>query len=130
MNDHEKTEAQLIGELEVLRRRVEELEAKTDRPKAKDDNSSNKCIARSPRVELYVDIEFIGDFDTVQAKGINLSDGGICLEVAEALPFEIQFAVEGKTRKQRAHLIWVKRVPEGGYRLGLKFAQSEPHSVI
>ena len=130
MKDYQKTKAQLIDELETLRRRVTELESKTDVSATKAENNSKQWIARSPRVELYVDIEFMGDFDIVQAKGINLSEGGICFEIAEALPFEIQFALEGKIRKHRAHLIWMKRMPEGGYRFGLKFVRPELHLVI
>lgn len=121
MKDYKKTKAQLIDELNVLRQQVAELDTKTDILEKKAESISKKWIARSPRVELYVDIEFIGDFDIVQAKGINLSEGGICFEMAEALPFEMQFAVEGKMQKHRAHLIWMKRIPEGGFRFGLKF---------
>jgi len=71
MKDYQKTKAQLIDELETLRRRVTELESKTDVSATKAENNSKQWIARSPRVELYVDIEFMGDFDIVQAKGIS-----------------------------------------------------------
>ena len=73
MKDYKKTKAQLIDELNALRQQVAELKSKTDIVEKKAESISKKWIARSPRVELYVDIEFTGDFDTVQAKGINLS---------------------------------------------------------
>ena len=119
--DQEKTKDQLINELESMRQRIADLESK---------GKEAKGPTRSPRTELHADIEFIGDFDIVQAKGINLSEGGICFELGEPLPFEIQFELGGNMRKHRAHLLWMKRRQEGRYRFGLKFVKAEPYPVI
>ncbi|QTA91305.1 PilZ domain-containing protein [Desulfonema magnum] len=130
MKDYQKINAQLNEELKAMRQRVAALELKLAEVGTKPDNTSEKFVKRSLRKEFEADIEFIGDFDIIEAKGINFSEGGICFELSENLPFEMRFEYEGKLRRRRAHLIWVKHLPEGGYRFGLKFIPSEPHSEI
>ena len=75
-------------------------------------------------------IEFIGDFDVLVAKGINISDGGICFETRECFPFEMKFEWDGELHRRRGKLVWIERLDEGGYRLGFEFVPSEPHPVI
>lgn len=128
MKDDHKTKEELIDELEMHRQRLAELERKIDKLEALEEKSSVKSTARHPRVKLNAPIEFIGHFDTVQAKGINFSEGGICFELNEALPFDLCFAHEGETHKRCAHLIWMKRFPDGGYRFGLQFVQAEENT--
>ncbi len=130
MRDDQKTKEQLIDELEMHRQRVAELESKIERLESKEEIGSKKSLARHPRVKIDADIEFTGDFDIVKAKGINFSEGGICFELTRSLPFEMKFELEGEIRDYRAHLIWMKRFPEGGYRFGLQFVQPEPHPEI
>ena len=120
MKKHQKSKVQYIEELEAMRRQVTLLEAKVAQMED-DEDSSQKHFVRSPRQELCAEIEFIGDFDIVQAKGINLSDGGVSFESDGDLPFEMRFELEGETHSYRAHLIWVKRLPQEGYQFGLKF---------
>ena len=119
----EKPEKIATQEYEKLRDENEALKAKIKalEPKAKDDVQS-----RAPRKELDTEIEFIADFDIVQAKGINISDSGICFELNQDLPFEMQFKSGEEVHRFRAHLIWVKRLPQGGYRLGLQFVPPVP----
>jgi hypothetical protein len=125
MKDDHKTKEELIDELELHRQRLAELERKIDRLEALEEKSPVKSTARYPRVKLDATIEFIGHFDTVQAKGINFSEGGICFELNEALPFDLKFAHEGEVHEHCAHLIWMKRFPDGGYRFGLQFVPAE-----
>ena len=120
MNNEQKSKEQLIEELTVLRERTAELESeiaglREERAKAQ------AYPDRPPRVELDADIEFMGDFDIVQAKGINISEGGICFAVKDDLPFEIRFERQGKWETRRAHFVWAKRLSSGGYHLGFKF---------
>jgi len=83
---------------------------------------------RAARKPLQARIEFIGDFDVVEAKGINLSSGGICFEVGESLAFEMQFEADDGKHRHRAHLAWVEALPGGRYRLGFKFVPDQVES--
>jgi hypothetical protein len=80
-----------------------------------------QAAARSHRVELDTEIEFVGDFDIVKAYGVNLSESGICFELEDSLLFEMRFARQGKVEQRRAQLIWVKNVEGGRSRVGFRF---------
>lgn len=79
------------------------------------------AVARSHRMELNTEIEFVGDFDIVKAFGINLSESGICFELDDSLIFEMRFTRHGSVEQRRAQLIWVKNVEGGRSRLGFRF---------
>ncbi len=130
MDQEEKTESQLTEELGAMRKRVAELEAAIAELKKHKPNHEGSFVVRSPRIEIRTDIEFIADFDIVEARGVNISETGICFELSENLPFEIQFRIEGKLHRHRANLIWAKKLPEGGYRFGLEFVQPEPEPTF
>ncbi len=115
-----KTKEQLQAEIQTLRRRIEELE-----------NQLDACMniavqERMPRYPLNTKIEFIGDFDVVNARGVNISDGGICLKLSSDLPFEMQFDHDGRRVRRRAHLVWLKRHESEGYHSGFRFVDDEP----
>lgn len=123
--DEQKTKSQLVDELNIMRRELEELKAKLSKLEPK--VATTPPIPRSPRIEMNAEIEFIADFDIVHAKGINISESGICFQIDHVLPFEMQFKLDGNWHRYRAKLIWVKHLPEGGYRLGLQFIPPEPY---
>ncbi len=119
MHPTNKTKQQLQDEIQSLRRRIDELE-----------NQLDACMnialqERRPRYPLQAKIEFVGDFDIVNARGVNISDGGICLRLADDLPFEMQFEHDGRTVRRRAHLVWLKRHDSDGYHSGFKFVDDE-----
>lgn len=107
----------LESELSALRRRIREIERDLHRL------SFPGSIARARRTGLPVEVEFIGDFDVVRAQGVNISKTGICFEVCDALPFEMRFSHAGTYQCYRAHLAWMKRLPDGGQRFGFAFAE-------
>lgn len=114
------TKEQLQEEIQTLRRRIEELENQLDA-------CMNIAIQeRMPRSPLNARIEFVGDFDIVNALGVNISEGGICLKLSDHLPFEMQFEHEGRRVRRRAHLVWLKRHESDGYHSGFKFVDDEP----
>ena len=88
----------------------------------------DKIVSRPERVPMDGDIEFIADFDLLQAKGINISEGGIAFEITGGLPFEMRFKVKGQDQTFQAELVWMKRLPSGGYRMGLKFIGQGPET--
>ena len=85
---------------------------------------------RAQRRELDAEIEFIGDFDLVSARGVDISEGGICFEVGEGFPFEMQFQWDGEEHRHRARLVWMKRLEDGSYRCGFEFVSPEPHPAF
>lgn len=124
MENSQKSREELDAELLVLRRQVAELEARFGGT-----NARGGCQLERPlRLPLDADVEFMGDFDVLRARGVNISEEGICFEVHEDLPFEMRFDLHGKTQTRRAHCVWVKRLPAGGYHFGLRFVPSKPEA--
>lgn len=122
VNNSQKSREELEAELVALRQRVAELE--TQLAGARD---IGRCPLERPlRRPLEAEVEFIGDFDVLRARGVNISDEGICFEVQEELPFEMRFALQGQLQTKRAHCVWVRRLPAGGYHLGLRFVPPKP----
>jgi len=108
MSDEQKTKGQLIKELDALRSKLTRPEAVSIRP---------------PRFELNTKIELTGNVDIVEAQGVNLSKEGICFELPETLTFEMRFDFGEEVREHKAKLIWAKHLPEGKFRMGLKFIE-------
>ncbi|MFP4348946.1 MAG: PilZ domain-containing protein [Thermodesulfobacteriota bacterium] len=125
MKDTYKTKAQLITELDRARRQIGELRSELDALKSKKKTGSDRLESRPPRQEIRTHVEFIADFDVIEARGINISEGGICFELDEDLPFEMRFELDGKLHQHRANLVWVKRSSGGGYLFGLMFVRPQ-----
>lgn len=116
----QKSKEQLIEELNEMQIRVKELEARIEE---KDPGTHNK--RRATREQINAEIEFIGDFDIIQAEGVNVSRNGICFKLKKALPMEMQFTYDGITQRKRAELVWVKQLDDEGYSFGLKFTDNQ-----
>jgi len=123
MKNELRTKSQLLEELEQMRRRVEELESQIGGMEKEKTESRKELIRRQERKDIRTNIEFITDFDIVDARGIDISEGGISFELYEELPFELRFELENRLHHYRANLVWVKRIPEGGFRFGLMFVR-------
>lgn len=104
-----RTREEVTAEISALRQRLAELEREAGPD------------PRTQRAELQTAIEFIGDFDVLQAEGVDLSEGGIGFELRQPLPFEMRFVFDGRPRQHRAHLVWMKLTEGGGCRCGFKF---------
>jgi len=123
VSNSQKSKEELEAEVVALRRKVVELEARL----ATFNSPANGCpVERSSRLPLEADVEFMGDFDVLRATGVNISEGGICFEVRDELPFEMRFDLHGVTHLKRAHCVWLRRLPSGGYHLGLRFVPPKP----
>ncbi len=121
MQDEDKTKEELIAELKLLRQKIKD----TDAPQQTDDSQK-----RQQRLPIKTRIEFIGDFDILEAQSVNISEGGICFQINSDLPFELRYEQEGIIQHQRAHLVWVRKSEGRGYMLGLKFSDPEPYPVL
>jgi hypothetical protein len=109
--------SRLRAELAAMRQRVAQLEG----GQAPLMQQSEADLARARRAQFDADIEFISDFDIVQARGVNISSGGICFEICGALSFDMKFDIDGEERIRGANLVWMKSCPDNGYQLGFEF---------
>ncbi len=121
MSDTRKTKRELIAELNDLRTRIAKLETSHTPRAEKKTQPSKTSGSRGNRVPLKSNIEFIGAFDLIKAKAVNISESGISFKTASDLPFEMRYKQNGETVTRTAHLIWVKHTEKGGYSFGLKF---------
>lgn len=120
MQDLEKTKAELIEELKLLRQKVENQDSEGN------NNTSQRVQRRQERFPFKTRIEFIGDFDIVEAQGVNISEGGMCFQISSELPFELRYEKDELVQQKRAILVWVRKSDNKGYLLGLRFTNPEP----
>ena len=109
--------AELRSQLAAIQRQLTRL----DRSGAPAAAGGNGEAQRSERSSLEAQIEFMGDFDIVEASGVDVSAGGICFEVSETLCFDMKVTTSHGEQVHRAHLVWITRLKDRGYRLGFKF---------
>lgn len=124
MKDADKTRDALIAELNAARAEGRALREKAAALESRLAERARTPLARQPRQEIRTDIEFIADFDLVQAEGIDLSEGGICFEVEQDLPFQMRFDLEGRRYEKRAKLVWIRPAADGRRQLGFQFLPS------
>jgi hypothetical protein len=123
MKVYEQSPDALRRELESTKKLVQDLQTKLERVE-----KNTQVRPRAKRKELQSPVEFIGDFDIVHADGINISDDGVSFEVKRPLPIEMHYLEDGVQKRRRAHLVWMKHLPEKGYRFGLKFVTTDLNS--
>ena len=125
MQDSQKTKAQLIEELAECRDR---LAALTDETAA--DAAAAADATRPERSQLQTSIQFIGDFGLVEAKGLDLSEGGIGFELEQDIPFDMEFEIDGELHQHRARMVWMQRLADGRSRFGFQFITAPPSSLL
>lgn len=125
MSDSRITKSALLAELKKLQNKIALLETQKRASAHNSKTESVKKKSRETRRPFKVDIEFIGDFDLIKAKAVNVSGGGISLKTSGNLPFEMRYKIDGKTIRRRAHLVWVKHTENAGYNFGLKFVKEK-----
>jgi len=104
--------------------------SKTNNEQIQKSEDTQPSLSRATRTPLPTSIEFIGDFDIVEAHGINISESGICFELQTPLPFEIRFKHQNKTHEKRCQLMWAKQQPNGHFQLGFMFIPPEAYPNI
>ena len=125
MTDSRKTKSELLAELVDLRKKIEALKIQHKPVGGKSPVPSKAAKPRETRRPIKADIEFIGGFDLIKAKAINVSEGGISLKISDNLPFEMRYKLKGKTVSRIAPLVWLKDTEKGGYSFGFKFVHGE-----
>jgi hypothetical protein len=124
---HSQTKKDLIIELQSLQEHIRRIEEKIN--VCREESTGNNIKVRSPRLPLQANIEFVGDFDILDAEGMDISETGICFELSVPLTFDMRFVQDGEIVTKRAALIWVKQLENGRSRLGLHFVGSE-HELV
>ena len=127
MDDDVKTREQLIEEVEALRKHVTDL---TEKIAAQQQKDTEPETSRTQRNAIRTPITFIGNFSLVQAQGIDLSEGGVCFEVSEDLPFEMEFEINGETHQHKGALVWMKTLANGSSRWGFKFVPGNDLTLL
>jgi hypothetical protein len=120
--DSSKDREQLIVEIQKLRARLAIFE--------KEAKKGDETPSRLQRNELQTEIQFIGDFGLLRARGVDLSEGGICFEVDEDIPFDMEFELDDATHQHRARLVWMKSLPNGRSRFGFEFTNAPPSDLL
>lgn len=121
MADVNEDSNQIEEEIRTLKARLAELEKQ---------RAQQKDPQRSERNELSTSIHFIGDFGLIEASGIDLSEGGICFETDEDIPFDMEFEYKGTVHQQRAHMVWMRRLEHGRCRFGFQFHSDSPSGML
>ncbi len=116
-----KSRARLEEELEVLRQQLTSLAAGLAVGGDTGEEPPKPLAPREERQPLPADIEFIGDFDILQARGVDVSSRGICFEVDSPLVFEMKVNMAGAAREYRAQLVWMRQLDGERCRLGFRF---------
>jgi len=124
MSDN-RTNEELLTEIELLKNRIKTLEGEP-----LDDASVDDDAKREVREVITTQIEFIGEFDVLEARGINISEGGVCFLLSDPLAFDMKFTSDDKIEQHRGHLVWVKKVDGEGFHFGIKFVNPELDSDI
>lgn len=119
------------AEIEGLKKKVRALEEKLSLLEKENEGGDGLVKVRAARKPMHANIEFIGDFDLLEAEGVDISDSGICFELHTPLPFDMQFEQDGQRIRKHARLIWVKQLEGDRSRLGLHFIDTDdPDSII
>ncbi len=127
MEDNDKTKDQLIQELQDLRAQVSDA---VEPPPPRPETDENDSASRAQRTTMSGPITFVGAFSLVEARGVDVSDSGICFELAEDLLFEMEFEMAGELERHNARIVWIKKLEDGKHRWGFEFVESDSMSVL
>jgi hypothetical protein len=79
-------------------------------------------VERPYREAFDGEIEFLGDFDLVNCRGLNISEEGIAFQMDEPMTFKMRFKRDGKSYDQQAKLVWAQPLDNRkGYQMGFEF---------
>ena len=115
------TRDELISEVVALRRRA----ASSPREAGGREEAAERRAA-AQREACDYEIEFIGDFEVLQAKAVDISQSGIGFTINQPLVFEMRLKKPSGPEQYRADLMWVRGDGRGGSRLGLQFTDHAP----
>ncbi|MFT5285435.1 MAG: hypothetical protein ACI8TQ_001600 [Planctomycetota bacterium] len=116
----------LILEIDFLRERLAKLEKDLVRYDANNGKAWAEVNPREERKPFVGTFSFTGDFDEVEARGVDLSPGGVCFEIGGDLPFSLQMRQGAKIIERSGSLAWARRMAEGKCRFGFEFTDLAP----
>lgn len=115
MTDVDKSRDELLDELDELRRHVAALEADLPEPRVR--------ALRLSREPSAAQVEFIAEFGAIEGAAVDISAGGLCLDVAERPLFRLTIERDGEHQKRHARLVWIQPHAGRGCRLGFEFVE-------
>jgi hypothetical protein len=101
--------------MDALMERVRALEAQLG------ETRTNHRDRRYERKSVPSSIQFTGDFDLREARGVDLSENGICFEIESPLVFPMAIQVDGRVERRAASLVWIQSLANGSFRVGFEF---------
>ncbi|MDR2733050.1 MAG: PilZ domain-containing protein [Spirochaetota bacterium] len=112
------SEQDLLKELARLQKHIQSVEGMLMK------NEANRGFRdRPPRHILQSEVELAGDFDVLEAEGVDISDTGLCFDLRKPLIFDVRFMYKEELHEKRCSLVWMKQVESGSSRLGFQFLE-------
>lgn len=71
---------------------------------------------------LKSDVEFAMDHKILEARGVDVSEGGVAFETSEPLHVALTVTVDGETMTRQARLVRILKDDDGKFTFGLEFA--------
>jgi len=120
--DESQFQEKLVSELQGIRESLRDLEKFLIQKRKTEDEGLK---TRAPRQPLKSEVELVGDFDILEAEGVDISDSGICFDLKNSLYFDMRFLYGEVLVEKRARLVWVRQMEDGYARLGFNFEDSD-----
>ena len=84
---------------------------------------ANRKLRASQREPFDLELHFVNQTDIVRARGLDISDGGMGVEIESPMPFLLRTKENGETKVRQVELMWSKITSSGSQRLGFRFRQ-------
>jgi len=111
-------EQDLLKELARLQKHIQSFESMLRKTE-----TNRGFMDRPPRHILKSEVELAGEFDVLEAEGVDISDTGLCFDLRKPLIFDVRFMYKEKLHEKRCSLVWMKQIDNGSSRLGFHFQE-------
>lgn len=115
-----------MGELEALRQRLAMLEIEMTDGEADLGIVLNPSNRREERLPWEGAVDAESHSTRIEARGVNLSENGLCFESDQQFRLTVRFAIGGTIQERSARLAWSRTTKEGRTQLGVEFSDDPP----
>jgi len=126
MQDIPQLKDDLILEIDYLRSRLQKLEDDLIQFDEQASSGWDELNPRQERKPFEGTFTFAGNFEEVEARGVDLSEGGVCFEIGGDLPFALQVRYGARIVERIGSLAWAQRLGNGKCRFGFEFLDKAP----
>ena len=113
-------------------RTLQDLLAETDRQRkliasllGKLGEEKEMAQRETDRKAFNLELHFVSQADIVKARGLDISETGMGVEIESPLPFLLRTKENGEAKVRHVHLMWSKTTPSGSQRMGFRFIEPE-----